>query len=1148
MKKFLTFIVLCLLNTQLQAQTNYPSSALGWKVLGYTNDGVYTIDPDGAGGLPPFNAYCLMSVAGGGWTKLTSDVANSVLNTLTNSPRSYLFVQNGTARYYRTPESSLVWSWSSGQDLYGAYYYSTGLVESSFNISPSGEHPAYGIGGSSGGGDAPKCFIVDASCSDPANAQVHLCQNYPGIFGGGCVCDVTVYVRENPRFPSIILQPQNAATLLGSSANFVVAATGNAPLFYQWLLNGTNVSGATNSSLAFTNAQLTDAGSYSVVVSNSFGVATSSNAALQVLPPGAPSIQVNGVPAVGTMTFTASVQVSISGGFPSGFIFYTLDGTVPSFSSTLYSGVIELTNSATVQAMSLSLDFSQSAVAPAVNVRIVPLYNLQTSVVGNGTIAANPASSPYLSNSIVTLTATPSGNWLFDHWTGDASGSQNPLSLTINGPHNVQAVFLPIPTYALQTSVTGSGSISVDPPTGPYLSNSVVTLTANGSLDWPFDHWTGDASGSLNPLSVTMNGPRNVQAVFIRNYPITVSTLGGGSITVNGSVIAPATYYPTGTLVTLAATPIIGWSFLGWQGDASGTNNPLNVAMNQTNNIQAIFGTVVGTNPLGAGSVILSLPNPVAFGTTLTASAVPNTGNYFVAWGGAASGTNAPTTITVTSANPIISALFSTLPGGKYALGAVVMGNGSVAISPQKSYYNPGDTVMVSATPVPGASSFYGWTHDASGTNSPLTVVMNANKIVQANFGALPIVSISPLNLVVQVGSNAVLSATAAGLPPLTYQWQNSQGVIAGATNAIYTLFNVQATNADNYSVIVSNPFGSVTSALATVTVAFPPSISVQPQGNTVAAGTMVTLGVNAGGTAPLNYQWFDSLGAIPGATNASYILNPAYTNDWNNYFVTVSNAYGTVTSAIATLIVYAPVSVTAQPMNQIVPNGAPVSFGVVANGFPAPTAYQWTLNGTNLPGATSSSLSLSHVRLADLGYYQALISNGYSFTNSIFATLSMSPSLTTPFSGAIINWGQSVVLSVGAVGSGTLSYQWYLNGGPVGGATNSTLSFASIQFTNGGLYSVVVSSPFGVVTNTAAQVIVNPAGIELGFSPTLLISGTVGYSYTIQRSRDLADTNSWITMENLLLTQPVQLWVDTNVDIFTSLSSKHFYRVLPGQ
>ena len=94
----------------------------------------------------------------------------------------------------------------------------------------------------------------------------------------------------------------------------------------------------------------------------------------------------------------------------------------------------------------------------------------------------------------------------------------------------------------------------------------------------------------------------------------------------------------------------------------------------------------------------------------------------------------------------------------------------------------------------------------------------------------------------------------------------------------------------------------------------------------------------------------------------------------------------------------------------------------------------------------------------------------------------------------------------------------------------------------------MVVSSPFGSVTNVAAQVIVNPAEVALGFYPGLTINGVVGYSYIIQSSTNLADVNAWITLTNLTLTQPVQLWLDTSVDASSPFNPLQFYRVLPGQ
>jgi hypothetical protein len=80
--------------------------------------------------------------------------------------------------------------------------------------------------------------------------------------------------------------------------------------------------------------------------------------------------------------------------------------------------------------------------------------------------------------------------------------------------------------------------------------------------------------------------------------------------------------------------------------------------------------------------------------------------------------------------------------------------------------------------------------------------------------------------------------------------------------------------------------------------------------------------------------------------------------------------------------------------------------------------------------------------------------------TNSSDAVLTMYPYLNSPFLGLSTYWDYTNTLSVGAWGSGPLDYQWYYNGSAIDNATNSALTFTGIQLTNGGLYSVVVTSP----------------------------------------------------------------------------------------
>jgi len=386
--------------------------------------------------------------------------------------------------------------------------------------------------------------------------------------------------------------------------------------------------------------------------------------------------------------------------------------------------------------------------------------------------------------------------------------------------------------------------------------------------------------------------------------PLNVTTPGGGSVTANGYAISAATNYASGAPIQLTATPSNGWSFIGWQGGASGNSNPLNINFSQPNSIQAIFGTVVTTNTLGAGTVVFNQPNPVPFGTALKVSAVPVSGSYLLSWSGAASGTNTPTTVTVTNANPVVGALFVNVPGGSYSLNVVILGSGSVSNNPQRSYYNSGDSVVLKATNGPGVA-FLGWSQDAVAATNTITVVMTNNKVIVATFGLVPTVIVSPTNQTILAGSSLLISAAASGLAPLTYQWKKNLVPVAGATNATYAVSNSAPADAGNYVVIVTNSSGAVTSAVSTVTVIGTPVITNQPPALTVVTnGHAANFAVGAYGWPNLAYQWRLNGAKVNGAFGAAFTVTNAFAANAGTYTVVITNIYGSVTSSPALLTV----------------------------------------------------------------------------------------------------------------------------------------------------------------------------------------------------------------------------------------------------
>jgi len=221
-------------------------------------------------------------------------------------------------------------------------------------------------------------------------------------------------------------------------------------------------------------------------------------------------------------------------------------------------------------------------------------YTLNVSVdpIDSGSVSVDPPAVTYHYGDSVTLTASPNTGWTFTGWSGDATGIENPLEVTITGNTNINANFTDEYSLVVTVDPADSGTVTVAPEQTVYHYGDEITLTATAETGWAFSGWTGDATGTENPLTMTIQGNTSITANFTQiEYALTVTVDPVDS----GSVLADPTqdFYHYGDQVTLTATADPDWDFTNWSGDADGTDNPLIITILGETNITANFEQVI---------------------------------------------------------------------------------------------------------------------------------------------------------------------------------------------------------------------------------------------------------------------------------------------------------------------------------------------------------------------------------------------------------------------------------------------------------------------------------------------------------------------------------------------------------------------------
>jgi PKD repeat protein len=257
-------------------------------------------------------------------------------------------------------------------------------------------------------------------------------------------------------------------------------------------------------------------------------------------------------------------------------------------------------------------------------------------------------------------------------------------------------------------------------------------------------------------------------------------------------------------------------------------------------------------------------------------------------------------------------------------------------------------------------------------------------------FSGPPSIFLQPYSQSVYGGSDVDFDVGSVGAVPLSWQWQSNGVPIPFATSSSLTLASVKTNQSAGYSVVITNSLGSITSQVAVLTVRdTAPTFIYQLPSRTVTVGSNVTFTGEALGSLPLSWQWSFNGNPIRDATNSELTLPAVTTGQGGSYFVVVTNSLGSITSQVAVLTVLAAPSITLQPLSQVVVAGGSVTFTASAIGD-LPLSWQWEFNGTAIPQATASSLTLASVTTNQAGGYSVVITNAIGSVTSQVAVLTV--------------------------------------------------------------------------------------------------------------------------------------------------------------
>ena len=644
--------------------------------------------------------------------------------------------------------------------------------------------------------------------------------------------------------------------------SFSVVAEGTEPLSYQWSFNGTNLAEATDAVLVLTNVQWSDAGAYSVVVTNGAGSANSTDGVLTVYVSLAASATAGGTVSKSPdqVSFAPDDVVTLTATADLGYEFIG------------WSGDADGTNNP----LAVTMTTNKSIVANfSANCLDMILDNTNAAVTFVGDWETGLATSPGYG---------PDYRFASVDAGGFSNATYRPYICT-PGYYDVSILYPEGANWATNAPwsvVYAGGSISV-PVNQQVNGGTWVTIGSALLFEEGTNGYVRVSNDAGFPGFVVADAVRFTSVGAIStNLILTATASGGGAV----YKYPDQTEYEVGSVVSLIPAPVLGWSFSGWSGDASGSADPLTVTLYESLRITANFDSTVA-------DLIVDNTQTTATGTWTTRAGTGYYGSDFQT----ASTTRGPATAAktftptiVTGGNYDVYAWYPTPISGTTSTNAQYMisfngGTTNVAVN-QQSHQQAWRLLASGVSFAPGTSGFVRLSNNTRESNR--RVLADAVRwVYSAKQSSPPAIITQPQDQTSGVGGTAVFTSLAVGTAPLSYQWQFNGVDISGATDSAYARSNLQLDDAGNYAVVVTNDAGSVLSFNALLTVELPamaPTIVVQPTNQTVSLGGAASFSVVAEGDAPLTYQWSFNGTRILESTDAILVVADAQWSDAGDY------------------------------------------------------------------------------------------------------------------------------------------------------------------------------------------------------------------------------------------------------------------------